>query len=278
MASRAWLPSKFARFEKRLRTSMSTSLIVTDAGKAYAKCLGNNVGPHALACEWIGTRVAEILRLPTLDFAHLVLTTDDVPFDQSGHEEPGTAFVTRAEQGVPWNTTPTQLQDIENPEAIPRLVVLDTLLRNKDRCSASGLSRNPDNVFLSQERAAEGYVSLLAMDHSHAIANGRPFEKSLTHIATTKDPNIYGLFEDFIPFFQNRATRAAVNSLGNLTDSKVDDVLSELPVDWQVGPPERGFLRTFLIERRSYLVDTLYTRLSAPAGPQRTIDTGGATT
>jgi hypothetical protein len=42
---------------------------MTDAGKAFVKTLGNPEGPAALISEWIGTRLAAWLGLPTFDIA-----------------------------------------------------------------------------------------------------------------------------------------------------------------------------------------------------------------
>ena len=50
-----WHPSRYERFVEAFRTSIGTSLIVTDLGKAYIKPLGNRHGPHVLACEWVAT-------------------------------------------------------------------------------------------------------------------------------------------------------------------------------------------------------------------------------
>jgi hypothetical protein len=57
-AGQGWRPTTFLRFEIALDTSMETARLVTDAGLAYLKALGNRQGPHPLAGEWVGTQVA----------------------------------------------------------------------------------------------------------------------------------------------------------------------------------------------------------------------------
>jgi hypothetical protein len=64
-----WQPTRFVRFEEAFDTSVGTSIVVTDAGKAYLKALGNRQGPHALVCEWVGTRLADWFGLATFDYA-----------------------------------------------------------------------------------------------------------------------------------------------------------------------------------------------------------------
>lgn len=239
--------------------------ITTDAGSAFVKCLGNPEGPHALACEWLGTRVAELMGIPTLDFAVLTLTDEDTPFT-GGREEPGPAFATRAEDGFPWAGDEATLQNLSNPEDVPKLVVLDTYLRNWDRHSPNGTRLNKDNVFLSQARAPEGQFCLLAMDHSHAISHGRAIGRDLEHIGVIKDERIYGLFDAFLPFLTKKATRAAVDAVGNITTAQINDLVAELPRAWEVDATAAQFLRTFLTGRRAYLRETFYERLAQAAG------------
>ena len=43
-----WTPTTFVRFERAFDTSTCTARIVTDAGPAYIKTMGNRQGPHAL--------------------------------------------------------------------------------------------------------------------------------------------------------------------------------------------------------------------------------------
>lgn len=195
---------------------MSTSRIVTDAGKAYIKCLGNNEGPHCLACEWVGTRVAQELGLQTFDFAILPLTADDVPFDEHGQEEAGPAFVTREEKGFAWDRSAESLQDLQNPDDIAGLIVIDTLLSNWDRRSPSGDKVKEDNVFLSQERSKEG-PTLIAMDFTHCICRAGRIHSGITTIDRIKDQGVYGLFDEFAPFLTRSNVEMAVENLKNLT-------------------------------------------------------------
>jgi hypothetical protein len=114
---------------------MGTALIVTDAGKAYIKALGNRQGPHPLACEWVGTELAAWFGLPTFETAILRIdaTTDEIPFRRGGKAESGPAFVARAVEGRSWGGTDADLNLLVNPEAITELtelVVFDTWTLN----------------------------------------------------------------------------------------------------------------------------------------------------
>src|SRR4026207_2020920 len=122
-----WKPKRFERFEQSFDTSVGTSIVVTDAGKAYLKPLGNRQGPHVLACEWVATQLADWLGLVTFDYALLVLAKDDeIALKRGKNAGPGSAFVTRAEHGHPWGGDIETLKGLANNEDISRLVVFDT--------------------------------------------------------------------------------------------------------------------------------------------------------
>jgi hypothetical protein len=150
-----WRPTTFLRFEQPLDTSMGTARIVTDAGPAYIKALGNRQGPHPLACEWVGTNLARWFGLPTFEFALLRIdaSVDEIPFLRGGIAASGPAFVTRAASGHTWGGSAEELASLVNPEALAHLVVFDTWTRNCDRYPADLTTRKPnyDNVFLEDE-------------------------------------------------------------------------------------------------------------------------------
>ena len=64
-----WPPTTFRRFAKTIKSSTAVARIVTDAGPAYIKALGNPQGPHALACDLVGARLARWFGLQTFEEA-----------------------------------------------------------------------------------------------------------------------------------------------------------------------------------------------------------------
>lgn len=268
MASSGWKPGAFHAFVRRIEGSSTKPCeIETDCGRAFLKCIGNPCGPNVLACEWIGSRLAEIMGLETLDFSLLTLRNTDVPFD-GGAEQAGSAFASRVEDGFPWAGDVDTLRRLSNPDDLVRLVVLDTYLLNWDRHSPNGSRLNKDNVFFSLQRAPKGKLCLIAMDFSHAISNGNDCGAFLGHIDRTKDERIYGLFPEYEEFIRLSAVKETLQTLGRIADSNIDELIGEVPDDWQVDSSSRKHLRTFLTSRRDYVVETLFARLSLVAGQQ----------
>lgn len=68
-ATALWPPTRIMRVIRGLETSTGPLYVTTDTGRAYVKTLGNPEGPDALVSEWIGTRLAQWLGLPTFDIA-----------------------------------------------------------------------------------------------------------------------------------------------------------------------------------------------------------------
>jgi len=64
-----WTPSRILRVVEAFPTGTSVVRVETDQGEGFLKALGNAAGPHSLACELVGTRLAHRLGLRTLSFA-----------------------------------------------------------------------------------------------------------------------------------------------------------------------------------------------------------------
>lgn len=146
-----WTPTRVTRFIRSFGTAVATVRVETDFGDGYLKALGNPEGPHALACELVGSMLADWLGLTTFDFSVIRLTDEDeIPFAKGGKAEPGPAFISRAAQGFAWGGEASELKALTNPLEINGLVLLDTWILNYDRHAPDGNRVNRDNVFLIQ--------------------------------------------------------------------------------------------------------------------------------
>lgn len=55
----AWHPTIVRRFIESYPTSTNVARVDTDAGEGFLKPMGNPEGPHVLACELVGTMLAQ---------------------------------------------------------------------------------------------------------------------------------------------------------------------------------------------------------------------------
>lgn len=260
MTRMIWQPRAFCRFERPLGTSTGVALIVTDAGKAYIKALGNAEGPHALACDWVGTHLARLLELPTAECAVMRVGPDDeIPLGQGRRALPGPAFVSRALPGYTWGGGERGLKRVENVEAISRLVVFDTWVLNVDRCAPQGLGwrPNPDNVFLTTEGASPGRVRLIALDHTRCFGGHSELTERVAHIGSVRDERVYGLFPAFSEWVDADEIHSATQRLGELDRGRVARILATIPQEWEVRTGVRAAILEFLCGRARYIAENV---------------------
>jgi hypothetical protein len=267
-----WRPTTFLRFEQALDTSMGTARIVTDAGPAYIKALGNRQGPHPLACEWVGTNLARWFGLPTFEFALLRIdaSVDEIPFLRGGTAASGPAFVTLAASGHTWGGSAEELASLVNPEAVAHLVVFDTWTRNCDRYPADLTTRKPnyDNVFLEDVAdAQDGSSRLVAMDHTHCFTCGRDLDETVAHIEKVKDERLYGLFPAFAGLVQRKDVEAGLGRLRQLEEQTVAEFVESIPAEWQVSAVARQALLEMIYRRAGFVAESMLAALETACWP-----------
>jgi hypothetical protein len=253
-----WQPTTFLRYIETIGSSSLTAVVQTDAGRAYLKAINNPQSPHVLACDWIGTRLAQRFGLPTFDAAILELEEgDEIPLEPNTLAEIGPAFVTREENGEPLVSS----SSLRNLADIPRLIVFDTWVRNCDRHRPANEEEpariNLDNLFLSEENAAPGSFILKAIDHGHIFTCGKALHRNLADIAYVKDERLYGVF----PFFRQYVTiEQLIEVAAELSDVQADfweDFIASLPAAWQVSAEAKRAVSRFLLERARFLADNI---------------------
>ena len=272
-----WQPTTFLRFEEALDTSMGTARIVTDAGRAYVKPMGNRQGPHQLACEWVATQLARWFGLPTFEYALMSIDAevDEIPFFRGGYASSGPAFVTKAAPGHPWGGSQEELGELINPGDVGQLVVFDTWVSNCDRHPPDLTVRRPnyDNVFLEHLPGSGNHnVRLVAMDHSHCFTCGRDLDERVPHIQRVKDDRLYGLFPGFVAYVQQEDVEAAVERLKKVDGELVTRTVASIPDAWEVTTKAKFALMDFLVRRAQFVSERILSRIARACWPDRLFD------
>ena len=239
-----WQPQQIKRFVRNFNSSMGTALVDTELGLGYIKGLGNPEGPHALACELVGSSLAEWLGASTLDFSLIdVLGSDEIPLPSGAKLTPGAAFISRAEStAVPWGKDPATLNKVVPRTAITDLVILDTWTRNCDRHAPDGLRVNLDNVLLIQSRESKRDIELLSMDFTHAFTCGQELSRQIAFIDRVKDTKIYGRFPEFTPCLDREHVKLRAIQLATFTTQMATEIVNRIPQEWQVSTEIRSAL------------------------------------
>lgn len=251
-----WKPTRFTRVVRSIATSTAPIHVDTDAGEGFLKALGNPEGPHALACELVGSMLASWMGLTTFDFAIMELTEDDeVPFATGGKALPGPAFITRAVEGFSWGGDSKQLRSIVNPLDINGLVVLDTWTLNADRYAPDGRRVNRDNVFFIKSAEGPGATRLVAMDFTHAFRHEQDINRRLSFIERIRDERIYGRFPEFRNFLSQEEVKRLSELLQTFSWANADSIIREIPAAWQVDRDGQSALARLITDRAHFLAE-----------------------
>lgn len=276
-----WQPTRLRHVARVIGSSMDTVEVLMDVGPGYLKALGNRQGEHALACELIGSSLAEWIGLPTLDFTLFQVAADQVlyleadeqvPISQRRRAKPGRAFLSRGIHATTWDSLPPDLEKLENPDAIAGLVLLDTWIGNPDRhprrppdaTFSTWLRQNPDNVLL--EILPKDRRRLIAMDFTVCLYCRGGGLRSSYEDRLVRDDGVYGLFPAFERYMREPAIRPFVERLRSPSlPQDLVALLGRIPSEWQVDARTRSAVATFLSARAAYLVDNFVVNLQRVA-------------
>ena len=265
-----WQPTRVIRHVESVETSTGCTRVVTDAGEAYCKPLGNRQGPCVLASEWVCLRLARWFGLQTFDGAIIDLN-EHVTFplpDHKGHKyhaAAGPCFITRLTPGDKWDGTTDRLRSLTNLGDVTKLIVFDTWVLNRDRHYPDHAVRKPnvDNVYLANALEAQKSV-LIAMDHTHCfgLKGGDEITEKLCAKGAV-DNLVYGLFPAFGPIIDWDALENACKWLEGVAAEVVDPMLTEVPVQWAVQRAQRAAWSRMIVSRAKGLASEFPQRLRA---------------
>ena len=272
-----WQPTEFRRFEETIGSSMCTARIITDAGPAYIKAMGNPQGPHQLACEDVGTQLAEWFGLATLEYALLAIdaSVDEIPLRPGQLAASGPAFVTRAAQGHPWGGSAEELDAVVNPEAVAGLVVFDTWTLNPDRHPPDSSARRPnyDNVFLEKTgERGKAEFRLLAIDHGCCFTGGRDLSPRIASIDQIREMRLYGLFPAFVPRVRQEHVECAIARLRELKEDRVAQIVESVPREWEVDEKTRKAWKELVCRRAAFVAESILPQIARACWPDQLFD------
>ncbi len=252
LAGRRWQPRSLDRVVDTYRTSTRVSLIETDVGLAYVKGMGNPAGLGSLVSEVVCAELGGWYGLEVPDFAVVNVDDLEIPFDHGKRVLRGPAFASRKIEIRTADGTDYYLQRLRKPEALAKLVLFDTWVRNADRCPPlDALDPDPRYENLVFKPIPRGY-DLVALDHTHCFTDG-DLATDIGDPAITYDDRIYGFFPEFGPFIDDAGLHEAAARLSLIDDDFVSDVVRSVPREWGLTDAERQRLATTISERARHV-------------------------
>lgn len=256
-----WLPTRFVRMERPLLSSQLACKIVTDAGPAYLKAICDGSSPHKLARELVGSQLALHLGLPVPEFAIMAIDdSDEIELYDGRHAHSGPAFVSRAiPEAVVWGGSTTELNSVEHPEILARLVSFDTLSRNWDRHPPPSMHRKPNrrNLLIAASLNNPERTRLVPIDFGECFTSRSELSTDVCNIQNIKDEQLYGLFPEFCGFLRRADIEEAAQELQAIEVEAVRSMVSRIPDQWAVPEAARAALVRMICGRAKYLSENL---------------------
>jgi hypothetical protein len=193
----------------------------------------------------LALRLARWLGLSTLTEAIVEVTgVPPIELEPGRLAQPGPAFITRAENGSPWDGQVAGVLDaLVNPEDLARMVAFDTWIRNCDRCLARPGQEahvNRDNVFLSTEGVPQGRFAMKPIDHAQSFCFATEFTPALLRAAAAvEDDRRFGYFPEFRELVTEADLKRAVAQIGTIRREEIEALFTDVPPAWGIGPEIR---------------------------------------
>lgn len=263
--SNPWQPQAIRRVVALKETGTEVVEVVTNEGPGFIKFLGNPEGPHVLAAEFVGTRLAGAMGLPILDWH--VFHYDGFPeirLPSGNSAQAGSAWITRKVEGFVWSGHADDLAAVSNQCDIAKLVLFDQWVLNCDRYQPAPppkFRQNLHNVFFSREDSETGKFRLLAMDQTHIFTCGGELRPDLARLDKVRDPLAYGLFPGFGKILRREDAVAAVTAMAGVDEGIIRTIVREIPPDWEVSREVREAMIDFLLQRRNWLATRFVTSI-----------------
>ena len=171
----------------------------------------------------------------------------------------GSCFATKALAGHVWGGTSNELSNIVNPEDITRLVVFDTWLLNRDRHEppGSGFGPNRDNLFIEQIGPG-GAIRVVAIDHGHCLMVNNELTPRIADAARIGDRRTYGLFPPLTGMLDQCVAAACGEQLAGLERPMVEEVVGEIPREWEVPAAARTAIVDLVCGRARTIADMIH--------------------
>ena len=266
----SWSPTRIdAQLDAALSTSTAAVRVRTDVGEAFCKAMGGpEEPPSALACDWIGSRLGQLLGLPVPPVAICDSTLPLVLSDKGRQSEVGPVFLSQvAENAETWDGTAEALATVDNPEVIAGGVLLDSWILNQDRYGyrSDGQRRvNLRNVLLQPVGRGRRRRLVWLIDHTHCLTrrDGNSFAARIDTIDHVQDDRIFGLFPAFVPLASAERAQPWIARLRSIADADLDGIISAIPLAWEVSLDQRRSLLHLLARRRDYLCNHWMTAMA----------------
>lgn len=255
-----WQPTSIISINKVLGGSSSPFLVTTDTNDTGVLKLPSECDHvDALVCEYVGSRLAQMLGIPIPDFC--CIKTDSA-FEEAVFELYGTiaaqsyGFLSRFENARTPKTK--SILEINNVSDITKIIFLDTWIRNPDRHLDN--SPNWKNLLLVNINENEQETTILKIIDQERAFRFHSLEIDVSAQAVC-DERIFGLFDEFKKVIDIETIKDVSTKLRSFSKNEIEPIFLELPLAWQVDSARASEIIDFILRRALFISETLPEKL-----------------
>jgi hypothetical protein len=248
-------PLEPVKYLETLSGKAAHLFLFSDGNRYAVKCKNNFHGTRELVNEFVIARLGQILSLPVVPFEIVYMSEEQIqyiPKKFSSEYKPGKQFASLFIDnciGLSKKPPHPTKKEIKNHQVLAGIFVFDHWVHNADRTKS--------NILL--ERLPEGQYDIHMIDHGKCFPGGyewnqatlqkrKRFKKdSVVHIWTV------GMLEDLT------IISSYIEQILALPEASIEEVIREIPEDWNVPLRDREALVTYLKEQKKTFADSVYT-------------------
>lgn len=229
-------------------------LSFSDGNRYAVKCKNNFHGTRELVNEFVIARLGQHLSLPIVPFNMVYMTAQQIqyiPKKFSSDYNPGTQFASLFIdncRGLSKEPPQPTKKEIRNSQVLAGIFVFDHWVHNADRTKS--------NILL--ERLPEGQYDIHMIDHGKCFPGGYKWNKAtLQEQAKFKKDSIVHIWG--VGMLEDRSILSSyIEQILALPEVVIEEVIREIPPDWNVSIQDREALVTYLILKKKTFADSVY--------------------
>ncbi|MFF2879068.1 HipA family kinase [Gottfriedia sp. NPDC057991] len=229
--------------------------LFSDGNRYAVKCKNNFHGTRELVNEYVVAKLGQLLNLPVVPFEIVNMSEkqiQQIPQKFSSQYQPGNQFASLFIDnciGLAKKPPRPTINEVNNPHILAGILVFDYWVHDADRTKS--------NILL--KRHPDGQYDIQMIDHGKCFPGGykwnaetlqksKKFKKdSIVHIWTVDMLNDLNIITSYI------------EKILALSDASIEEVIQDIPVDWNVSNEDKAALFNYLKDRKKTLADSVYT-------------------
>ncbi|MEH7351251.1 HipA family kinase [Gottfriedia acidiceleris] len=229
--------------------------LFSDGNRYAVKCKNNFHGTRELVNEYVVARLGQLLNLPVVPFEIVNMSEkqiQQIPQKFSSQYQPGNQFASLFIDnctGLAKKPPHPTINEVNNPHVLAGILVFDYWVHDADRTKS--------NILL--KRLPDGKYDIHMIDHGKCFPGGykwnaetlqksKKFKKdSVVHIWTVDILNDLNTIKSYI------------EKILALSEASIEEVIQDIPEDWNVSYEDKVALFNYLKERKKTLSDSVYT-------------------